>query len=124
MKKIIPFLLTGMILITLDLLTKNNFTKIINKGSVFGLISYNLFWIIFSLIAIIIIAIKINQFNNKIIPTILLSGIVGNFIDRIFFSGIRDCIQIWIFPIFNLADSYILISIILLIYFKLKNGNH
>ena len=43
----------------------------------------------------------------------LLAGTLGNFIDRIVFDGVRDFISIGRFPVFNLADCFLTIAVIL-----------
>ncbi len=47
---------------------------------------------------------------------LILSGIIGNLIDRLKYSKVVDWISIWNFPVFNLADSYITIGVIIFIY--------
>jgi len=43
---------------------------------------------------------------GRIITGMLLSGTIGNFIDRVIYGGVRDFIdiQLFNFPIFNFAD--------------------
>ena len=43
---------------------------------------------------------------NRIIAALLIAGTIGNLIDRIIYSGVRDFIDIGLFnfPIFNFAD--------------------
>jgi len=45
----------------------------------------------------------------------LIAGILGNSIDRIFHAAVIDFVSIGSFPIFNLADSLITISILYLV---------
>lgn len=54
-----------------------------------------------------------NKLNNLIFG-ILFGGIIGNFIDRILFGFVRDFISVGSFPVFNIADSAIVIGILLL----------
>ncbi len=51
--------------------------------------------------------------------SLLLSGAIGNLIDRIVYGYVIDFIDVYIlgydYPIFNLADSFIVVGIILLL---------
>lgn len=57
--------------------------------------------------------------NKNISFYILLGGIIGNFIDRIFLGYVRDFLDFRIFnynfPIFNISDICICIGIFLMI---------
>lgn len=62
---------------------------------------------------------KLSRFT-KVCLLLCLSGAVGNFIDRAFYKeGVIDFIQFqfgnYVFPTFNLADSYLVIGVILFI---------
>ncbi len=47
------------------------------------------------------------------IPYILiLSGGISNIIDRFIYQAVVDFIHIWIFPVFNIADIYIMIGVL------------
>lgn len=46
---------------------------------------------------------------------LLLGGTIGNLIDRIAYGAVIDFIDFRIWPVFNVADSAVTISIILLI---------
>ena len=52
----------------------------------------------------------------------LLSGVIGNLIDRLLFGYVRDFIDVGFWPIFNLADSYNTTGVILLVIWFWKNG--
>ena len=58
----------------------------------------------------------------------LIGGIIGNLIDRIIYGYVIDYLDFNIFgynyPVFNLADSMIVISIILLILFINKGDTY
>jgi signal peptidase II len=111
---IIPFL------ILFDFLTKNIFQTIKNKGVFFGLFPNNLLWIFVSIffVAIIFLLIKKSEF---VFPyALILSGIFGNLIDRIFYFGVRDFIYFSGYLVFNIADIYILGGAFLLIIEFLK----
>ncbi|MCX6824566.1 MAG: signal peptidase II [candidate division SR1 bacterium] len=50
---------------------------------------------------------------NRSIASLLIAGTIGNLIDRIIYGGVRDFININIFnfPIFNLADTMLCIGV-------------
>lgn len=55
---------------------------------------------------------------EKIALGLILSGALGNLIDRIVRNHVIDFFSFWNFPIFNLADSFISIGILILIGFE------
>ena len=80
--------------------------------------SKRLLLILLSLIAVIFIYYYIKKYKkNNIGYSLLLGGIIGNLLDRIFYSSVIDYILLKFidFPIFNLADSCIVIGVIILI---------
>ena len=140
-KKIIIFknypinLTIGLLIILIDQLVKNilinknltiipnflslNYTE--NKGGAFGIgsISFVTIFSIILIIGIIIFLIKENEKISNLIPfSLILSGSIGNLIDRIFRGFVIDYIDINIFnfPNFNIADICIVTGVFLLIY--------
>lgn len=127
----------GFILVFLDLVFKylfrdislfeNNFFFIkssINYGSTFGMFSnviyYNYFVIILSFIIIFLIYYYRSEFNFKysnVILILFLSGLIGNLFDRIFYGYVRDFIGFKNLFIFNLADLYLFLSVLIYFYF-------
>ena len=51
-----------------------------------------------------------------------ISGIICNFLDRFFLGYVRDFIGIKYFSIFNIADIYLSLAVIILIYYEIKNN--
>ena len=98
-----------------------NLTYITNTGSAFGLLkNLNLFFIIFSIIVIIVIfyVIKNVKENEKFLQFafgLLLGGTAGNLIDRLIFGKVTDFIDFRIWPVFNVADSAVTVSVIIFI---------
>lgn len=102
-----------------------NITNTHNYGAAWSILEgYRILLIIvsiFVLVLIYMIFIKGKKLNNYEIFSygILISGIIGNLIDRIIYGYVIDFLDFNIlgynYPVFNIADSFIVISIILLI---------
>ena len=101
-------------------------TYVTNTGAAWNILDNHL--IVISLISIFSIIFllsymgkfKLNK-RNKLAFILLYGGIISNLFDRIFHGYVIDYIDFNInFPIFNLADSFIVIGIILLIIAILK----
>ena len=100
-------------------------TYVQNLGAAFSILNGGRF--LFIIMAIIVLnLIFIFYIKDKdlskfeiIIFSLLISGIVGNLIDRILYGYVIDFIDFnsfsYNFAIFNLADSFIVISVILLV---------
>ncbi|PJA48419.1 MAG: signal peptidase II [candidate division SR1 bacterium CG_4_9_14_3_um_filter_40_9] len=74
--------------------------------------------IVISLVALVLFfVIYYRGYINIIIAGFLIAGALGNLMDRLWFGGVRDFIniRIWDFPIFNIADVFLNIGIILFI---------
>ncbi|MBU0667271.1 MAG: signal peptidase II [Nanoarchaeota archaeon] len=97
-----------------------------NTGASFGILkSFNtpLIWV--SLIAIGVVMMNCEHFPKKsgFFTMMLLAGITGNFIDRVFRGFVIDFIDLKFWPIFNFADMYICLSVLILIILFLKEEN-
>ena len=103
-----------------------HFTHVRNTGSAFGLFKNGtLFFILISVVAIIFISILILRsikkaeflsrpvFDSGLI--LIVSGALGNLIDRLRFGYVLDFIDFRIWPVFNIADSAITIGTFLLL---------
>lgn len=109
-------------------LIKNFFylTNTHNTGAAFSiLIGKRIIFIIVTIIIILIIInyIRKNNITKKIeliAFSLILGGSIGNLIDRIVYGYVIDFIDVKIFnydfPVFNLADSFITIGVILLFF--------
>ena len=88
------------------------------------------------LIVTVIVLFLINKYMNKeelsklenFIYGMIIGGIVGNLFDRIVYSSVIDFLDFKIFgynyPIFNLADTFIVIGIILLIIVSIRKEHY
>ena len=100
-------------------------TYVKNKGAAFSILENKIpILIIISILAIILLVYYINKEKNiSMLSTfsygIIIGGILGNLFDRVFLNGVVDFLSFKIFdyyfPIFNIADSLIVIGIIILI---------
>lgn len=98
-------------------------SRVNNTGAAFSILEGKTFLlVIVSLIAILVLIKYMNEFKKTRLGNIsfsmLLSGIFGNLIDRVFLGSVRDFLKFNIFgyefPIFNVADILIVIGVILL----------
>lgn len=99
-----------------------NISYITNDGAAFNILSGNTILLIILAIFVIIYIIKNKkkqEKQEKIMYEILIAGILGNLIDRIIRGSVVDYIAFKIFnidmAIFNLADTYIVCSCIILL---------
>ncbi len=108
------------------------FTYIKNTGAAFGLLSGNI--IVLILITVVLLFYLLKEFKNSknklniTAYTLIISGAIGNLIDRIFRKYVVDFISFTLFghdmAIFNVADTYITIGVILLLYNILREDLH
>ena len=101
-------------------------TSVRNTGAAFGLFKNSTyFFIAVSIAAIIIIgAALIKSIRNKgslnIGLILIMSGALGNLIDRVRLGYVVDFIDFRVWPVFNIADSAITIGTILLVFSFIK----
>ncbi len=101
-----------------------NFRYHKNDGAVWGILSGKISFLIILTVILMILLIyfylKIPAGRHysilKIIWVFIMAGAIGNFIDRISLRYVVDFIEFGFidFPIFNIADSYLTVSCILL----------
>ncbi|MFA5093405.1 MAG: signal peptidase II [Candidatus Omnitrophota bacterium] len=116
------FLATSFLQLNTPLVLINNFfnlTLVYNRGAAFGLFQHQLLlFIAISILAIVIILFNLKNKANSLIfklsLSLILGGAVGNLIDRIRFGYVVDFLDFRVWPVFNLADSFITIAAVLL----------
>lgn len=105
-------------------------TYVVNEGAAWSMFSgKGIILIIFTIVAIILINKycignkKLNKFET-IVYGVLYGGIFGNLIDRIFRGGVIDYLDFKIFgydfPVFNIADICIVLSMICVMFITLR----
>ena len=98
-----------------------------NRGAAFGLLqNQRTFFLMITLVIIAaILWYLIKQPQTSLLLTVALSliagGAIGNYIDRLRFGYVIDFIDFQVWPVFNIADSAIVIGQALLIYYILKD---
>ena len=107
-----------------------NLYLIWNKGIAFGLLSFDknivynfiTFFIAFVTLIILIIALKSSDLKGYLFM-IIFSGSIGNLFDRLYFSAVPDFIDFHIndfhWFIFNVADIFISLGVICLIFVEI-----
>ncbi len=126
--QLVKILVTKTLILNKSIILINNFfnlTYVTNSGAAWSIFNGNRFFLIMvAIISIIIIYMFfIKNKNLKKIEIItyglLFGGIFGNLIDRLIFGYVIDyldfCILNYDFPIFNIADICIVVSVFLII---------
>ena len=145
-KKYLKIIMYAILLIFIDQITKilvmnfleneivliNNFFSFLfvkNYGAAFGLFGGNVLLLIAITCGLIIylaydIKSNINNKLNVICSTLVLSGAIGNLIDRVIHGYVIDFISFTLFnkqmPVFNIADICVTFGVIGLIYIMFK----
>ncbi|MFA5879253.1 MAG: signal peptidase II [Candidatus Margulisiibacteriota bacterium] len=91
-----------------------------NYGAAYGILQNKRILLLVVSIAVICAALYffVKYANNKLLKlgiTFLCIGAIGNFLNRLFLGYVVDFVDIKIFPVFNLADVFIDLAILLLI---------
>jgi len=101
-------------------------TNVKNTGTAFGLFqgSIRILTIIsivaIALIIILKIILKLNYAFYNVSLGFILGGALGNLIDRCFVGEVTDFINFTFWPVFNIADSFIIIGFCLIIILILR----
>jgi signal peptidase II len=134
-------LFVSLILFLLDILTKSFFTgksyfkgSVVyikysqNYGSAFSMFSnydyYNYLIIFLSFVVLYFLFKNVKEFTKtsltKVAFCLLISGTLGNLFDRVVFGYVRDFIGIKYLFIFNFADVYLSLAVILYICYEFE----
>lgn len=116
-----------------------NFVNVHNNGAAWNMLSGNqIFLIVFTFIFLAAYGYfyyreSKNNALFHVASAFIVGGCIGNLIDRLAFGYVRDMIhlQFWpSFPVFNVADSFVCVGVILIIIFYIicavkanKKGN-
>lgn len=142
----VSYLVVSIILVIIDQLTKYltvqnidlyevvevipnivSFTYIQNTGAAFSILEGQMWF--FYIVTIVVVAGLIYYMYTEakedkllgFLLSLILAGAIGNFIDRLFLQYVVDMIKLEFidFAIFNVADSYLSVGVILLLIYTL-----
>jgi signal peptidase II len=106
-----------------------SFGKVLNEGVVFGMgRGAKTFWRVVAILAVPLIAglffasLRKPRWLGTITLGMILAGTIGNMVDRVRVGAVRDFLKFFVvvdgrakvWPLFNLADSYICVGVFLL----------
>ena len=97
-------------------------TYVTNTGGAWNILADNIFILIIISIILLLFIIKYmesfkNNKRNIVAFSLLIGGIIGNLTDRIIYGHVIDYFEfkLFSFPVFNLADTFIIIGVLLLV---------
>jgi len=108
------------------------FTYVENRGAAFGILQNQRLFFIISTVVLVAFLIYMIVFNKKVTTatkltlSLILSGAIGNFIDRLRLGYVIDFVDVrfgdfYNFPVFNVADSCLVVGVIILVILILFN---
>lgn len=101
-----------------------NITYVKNTGVAFSLLDGNVGFIIFMTVIIMLVMVRYIKDSNKSFGEeigygLVIGGAIGNLFDRFYYGYVIDFLDFKIFgydfPIFNLADTFIVIGVLILV---------
>jgi signal peptidase II len=96
-------------------------THVQNKGAAFGLLAgRQLVFILVTILSIVLIAVYYFRTREShplfnLALGLAVGGAVGNLVDRLRFGGVTDFVDVRVWPVFNIADTAIVVGVVLLI---------
>jgi signal peptidase II len=101
-----------------------------NAGAAFGILQGQM-WLFYIatiiVVGVVVYYIQVYGRENRLFGIslgLVLGGAIGNFIDRVLFGEVVDFLDVYIFnynyPIFNVADSALVVGVIMLIIHVIK----
>lgn len=101
-------------------------TYIENDGAAFGIFAEKT-WLL-SLVTVIFLIgisffyhrIKLKTADLKIAMTLIIAGGLGNLVDRLVKGSVTDMFDFQIWPIFNIADIFVTVGVLLFMVYILK----
>lgn len=97
-----------------------------NTGIAFGMFqNYPAAWSIIITVSICLLLIGVRFFKHepfakRMAYGFILGGAIGNWIDRIRLHHVIDFLDFRVWPVFNIADSFITVGVVLFIWFAMR----
>jgi len=101
-----------------------------NTGAAFSLgRSYGTFYLVFALVASVVIVVVYRRLGPgqlvlRVAMGMILGGALGNAFDRLVSSSVTDFIDLRWWPVFNLADSCIVVGAVLIVLDQVFSRRH
>ena len=102
-------------------------TYIENPGAAFGILeNKRIFFLLITIFVIIFIiwfmkTMEKEEPKTNIFLAMVIGGALGNMIDRIIKGTVTDFLDFLVWPVFNIADSFIVVGMIAAAYFVIKS---
>lgn len=103
-------------------------TYIQNPGAAFGILAnQTVFFVVVTLIVIggILFGyryVSAANENIRIALALVMGGAVGNLVDRLRIGRVVDFLDFRVWPVFNLADTAIVLGVVILVWYVWKSG--
>lgn len=103
-------------------------TLVKNPGAIFGVMAHGRwFFIGVTLVALVILFFLMRDFKgykfSRLGLTLIVSGAIGNLMDRIRFGYVVDFLDLRVWPVFNIADVVLCLGAALFLYDFIKSGH-
>ncbi len=90
-----------------------------NTGAAFSILKGNNQLLIYT--ALIVLGLMLYYYDKLSLPyALIMGGIIGNLIDRLYLGYVVDFIDLHFWPVFNIADSAITIGVLWLIFSEIR----
>ena len=105
-------------------------TYVENTGAAFGTLQGSTWFLVLTsvlvsaAVAYLILKIKPENRYVKLSLALILGGALGNLVDRVLLGYVVDFLDFRIWPVFNIADSCVVVGAILLGYFVVVKGEN
>jgi len=101
-------------------------THVVNSGAAFGLFpDYGTLFVVIAVVVVVAIVayyryLPTDRWLVRVSLGLQLGGALGNLLDRLRYGYVVDFIDFKIWPVFNLADSAIVVGVAILAYYLLR----